>query len=236
MGDKTKQDDIANPLEGLENVPDTDLENDAGLQGEAHSSEVTELILAMQSENAELKERVLRGAADMENLRKRTQREISDARAYAIADFARDMLGATDNLVRALSAFPDEARQNADSATGSLIEGIEMTEREMQRLMQKHGIKPIMAEGEKFNPHKHQAVFEVPDPSVPAGIVVQVVQGGFEIGDRVLRPAMVGVSKGGPKAADPQKTSSIKIDPDTGNSDDFGEEVLDIGEQLDREV
>ena len=247
MGDKTTNDEFSNPLDGQKDVPNqnaqTDsepLETEQG-EDEAQNSQVAEMILAMQNENAELKERVLRVTADMENLRKRTQREISDARSYAIAGFARDMLGATDNLVRALDAFPDEARQNADPATNSLVEGIEMTEREMRRLMQKHGIKPIMAEGEKFNPHKHQAVFEVPDPSVPAGIVVQVVQGGFEIGERVLRPAMVGVSKGGPKAAEAAKPSSVKIDPNASQSDEFDadgfdEEMPEIGEHLDREV
>ncbi len=162
-----------------------------------------DVILALEAENGELRERILRAAADMENLRKRTQREVGDARSYAIADFARDMLGATDNLVRALSVVPEHLRANADPAIKSLIEGIEMTEREMQRLMQKHGVRPIAAEGEKFNPHKHQAMFEVPDETVAAGTVVQVVQTGYEIGERVLRPAMVGVAKGGPKTMAP---------------------------------
>ncbi|HHS82684.1 MAG TPA: nucleotide exchange factor GrpE, partial [Devosia sp.] len=131
---------------------------------------------------------------------KRTRREVNDARSYAIADFARDMLNAADNLSRALSSIPEELRTEGTPAVATLIEGIEMTEREMQRLMQKNGVKPISAEGEKFNPHKHQAMFEIPDPSVPTGTVLQVVQTGYEIGDRVLRPAMVGVSKGGAKS------------------------------------
>src|SRR5690606_22014614 len=134
----------------------------------------------------------LRMAAEMENLRKRTEREIAYTRSYAIAGFARDMLVATDNLSRALMVVPGEAREEADGTLKSLIEGIEMTEREMQRLLQKHGVSPIAAQGEKFDPHLHQAMFEVPDPSVPEGTVVQVVQAGFAIGERVLRPAMVG--------------------------------------------
>jgi len=154
---------------------------------------------ALQAEVADLKDKLLRTVADMENLRKRTEREIADTRTYAIAGFARDMLTATDSLSRALSSLPAEARQSSDSTLISLIEGIEMTEREMQRLLAKHGVKPIEAEGQKFDPHRHQAMFEVPDPSRPEGTVVQVVQAGFAIGDRVLRPAMVGVSKGGPK-------------------------------------
>jgi molecular chaperone GrpE len=151
----------------------------------------------LRSENADLKDKVLRIAAEMENLRKRTEREIADTRAYAIAGFARDMLTATDSLSRALVVLPAEARESADTSMKSLIDGIEMTEREMQRLLAKHGVKPIEAEGQKFDPHKHQAMFEVPDPSRPEGTVVQVVQTGFAIGDRVLRPAMVGVAKGG---------------------------------------
>ena len=152
---------------------------------------------ALRAENAELKDRVLRTHAEMENLRKRTERDVADTRSYAIAGFARDMLSATDALSRALLVLPAEARESGDATTKSLIEGIEMTEREMQRLLAKHGVKPIEAEGQKFDPHKHQAMFEVPDSSRPEGTVVQVVQTGFAIGERVLRPAMVGVAKGG---------------------------------------
>ena len=157
--------------------------------------------VALRAENAELKDRVLRTVAEMENLRKRTEREVSDTRTYAIAGFARDMLSATDALSRALLMLPAEARASGDATTKTLIEGIEMAEREMQRLLAKHGVKPIEAEGQKFDPHRHQAMFEVPDPSQPEGTVVQVVQAGFAIGDRILRPAMVGVAKGGPSHA-----------------------------------
>jgi len=152
---------------------------------------------ALRVENAELKDRVLRIAAETENLRKRMAREIEDTRAYAITKFARDMLTATDSLSRAMMVLPAEARATADGAMKSLIEGIELTEREMQRLLAVHGVKPIEAEGQKFDPHKHQAMFEVPDPTRPEGTVVQVVQTGYAIGDRVLRPAMVGIAKGG---------------------------------------
>jgi len=157
--------------------------------------------VALRAENSELKDRVLRTVAEMENLRKRTEREVSDTRTYAIAGFARDMLSATDALSRALMMLPPEARDSGDATTKTLIEGIEMAEREMQRLLAKHGVKPIEAEGQKFDPHRHQAMFEVPDPSKPEGTVVQVVQAGFAIGDRILRPAMVGVAKGGPSHA-----------------------------------
>lgn len=152
---------------------------------------------ALQAENAELKDRLLRLAAEMDNVRKRLEREIADTRAYAVTKFARDMLTATDSLNRALLVLPAEARETADGPMKSLIDGIELTEREMQRLLATHGVKPIEAEGLKFDPHRHQAMFEVPDPTRPEGTVVQVVQTGYSIGDRVLRPAMVGVAKGG---------------------------------------
>ena len=180
----------------------------SGETPEVETPETAEVdpIEALRAENAELKDRVLRTHAEMENLRKRTERDVNDTRSYAISGFARDMLSATDALSRALMVLPAEARENGDATTKSLIEGIEMTEREMQRLLQKNGVKPIAAEGEKFDPHRHQAMFEVPDVSVPDGTVVQVVQTGYAIGERVLRPAMVGVSKGGGKAGTKPET------------------------------
>ncbi|MGN6488637.1 MAG: nucleotide exchange factor GrpE [Devosia sp.] len=180
--------------------------------GEAAPAEAAapDPVETLQAENAELRDRLLRAAAEMENLRKRTEREIGDTRSYAIAAFARDMLTATDSLSRALTVLPAEARESADGTTRGLIEGIEMTEREMQRLLAKHGVKPIEADGQKFDPHKHQAMFEVPDPTRPEGTVVQVVQAGYAIGDRVLRPAMVGVAKGGGTAAQPAEGSVDK--------------------------
>ncbi|HVX72103.1 MAG TPA: nucleotide exchange factor GrpE [Devosia sp.] len=166
-------------------------------------------VAALQQENAELKDRLLRLAAEMENVRKRLGREIEDTRAYAITKFARDMLTATDSLSRALLVLPPETRDTAEGPLKSLIDGIELTEREMQRLLAVHGVKPIEAEGQKFDPHKHQAMFEVPDPTRPEGTVVQVVQAGYAIGDRVLRPAMVGVAKGGPAATPPAGEAHI---------------------------
>jgi molecular chaperone GrpE len=167
---------------------------------------------ALMAENAELKDRALRATAEAENVRKRAEREIADTRSYAIAGFARDMLAATDSLSRALLMVPAEIRETAEGTVKSLIEGIELTEREMQRLLGKHGIRPIEAEGQKFDPHKHQAMFEVPDPSKPEGTVVQVVQAGYVIGDRVLRPAMVGVSKGGGKAGATPESAEAGVD------------------------
>jgi molecular chaperone GrpE len=158
-----------------------------------------EALVRLMKENEELKERALRIAADMENLRRRTARDVQDARAYSVANFARDMLGVSDNLRRAIDAVPADARSGGDSGLSALLEGVEMTERSMLSALERHGVKKLEPEGQKFDPHFHQAMFEVPNPNVPANTVVQVVQPGYSIGERVLRPAMVGVAKGGPK-------------------------------------
>ena len=164
-----------------------------------------EVVVKLMKENEELKDRLLRTAADMENLRRRTAREIQDARAYAMANFARDMLSVSDDLRRALDAIPEEAKASGDAGFKALIEGVEITERSMLAALERHGVKKLTPEGEKFDPNFHQAMFEVPNPDIPANTVVQVVQSGYTIGDRVLRPAMVGVSKGGPaRTAEPE--------------------------------
>jgi molecular chaperone GrpE len=150
---------------------------------------------------AELKDRLLRTLAEMENLRKRTEREVADSRLYGIASFARDMLGVADNMRRALDAISPETRQSAEPGVKALIDGVELTERELIKALDKNGVRQFSPRGEKFDPNVHQAMFEVPNPSIPAGSVVEVVQPGYMIGERVLRPALVGVSKGGPKTA-----------------------------------
>ncbi|TIS59419.1 nucleotide exchange factor GrpE [Mesorhizobium sp.] len=160
-----------------------------------------EALVRLLKENEELKDRALRVAAEMENLRRRTARDVHDARAYAVANFARDMLSVSDNLRRALDAIPAETKASGDAGFKALIEGVEITERAMLSALERHGVKKLEPEGEKFDPNFHQAMFEVPNPDVPANTVVQVVQPGYSIGERVLRPAMVGVAKGGPKQA-----------------------------------
>ena len=197
MNDDSKKPEDNTPAPEAETDSMADTGTDAGAEDTAETESPEDVAARLQAENAELRDRLLRAVAEMENLRKRNEREINDTRSYAIAGFARDMLTATDSLSRALMVLPAEARDSEDSTMRSLIEGIEMTEREMQRLLGKHGVKPIEAEGQKFDPHRHQAMFEVPDPTKPEGTVVQVVQTGCAIGDRVLRPAMVGVAKGG---------------------------------------
>ena len=156
---------------------------------------------ALAKELAEAKDRTLRTLAEMENLRKRTTREIADARTYGITTFARDVLDIADNLQRALDAVPAEAKANADPGLKALIEGVELTERSLLNTLEKNGVKKFDPTGERFDPNFQQAMYEVPDPSVPAGTVVQVVQTGYKIGERILRPALVGVSKGGAKPA-----------------------------------
>ena len=128
-------------------------------------------------------------------------REVADARTYGITGFARDVLEIADNLQRALDAVPAEARAAADPGLKALIEGVELTERSLLNALEKHGVRKLDPVGERFDPNFHQAMFEVPDASVPAGTVVQVVQAGYMISERVLRPALVAVSKGGAKAA-----------------------------------
>ena len=152
-------------------------------------------------EATESRDKMLRTLAEMENLRKRTAREVADARAYGITGFARDILDIADNLQRALDAIPAEAKETADPGIKAFIEGVELTERSLLNTLEKNGVKKFDPSGEKFDPNFQQAMYEVPDPSVPAGTVVQVVQAGFMIGERVLRPALVAVSKGGAKAA-----------------------------------
>lgn len=171
-----------------------------------------EAVVRLLKENEDLKDRALRLAAEMENLRRRTARDVADARSYAIAGFARDMLSVSDNLRRALDTAPAEARA-ADAALAGLVEGVEMTERGMLAAMERHGVKRLYPEGEKFDPNFHEAMFKVPAPDRPADTVVQVVQPGYSIGERVLRPAMVGVSTGGPARTGAETPAGVKAEP-----------------------
>ena len=197
--------DIKNPADrdALKRAADDFLkqrkdEAKAEVEDDQVADEGADPVAAMQAENDELKDQVLRLAAEMENLRRRTARDVADARAYSVANFARDMLQVSDNLNRALQAIPDGAREK-DAGLNALAEGVEMTERAMMAALERNGVKKIEPEGQKFDPNFHQAMFEIPNTDVPNNTVQQVVQAGYVIGDRVLRPAMVGVSKGGPK-------------------------------------
>ena len=154
---------------------------------------------ALQAENVELKDRSLRALAEMENLRRRTEREVADAKSYGVTSFARDMLTFADNLHRAIEALPPTAREGLDPAIIAFIEGIELTERDFVSRLARFGVKKLEPMGKRFDPNTHEALFEIPDESVPSGTVMQVIEHGYAIGERVLRPAKVGVSRGGPK-------------------------------------
>ena len=166
---------------------------------EAPQAQAADPMAELAREAADLKDRLLRTLAEMENLRRRTEREVADARIYGVTSFARDILAVADNMERALKALDDEIRDKADAGVKALLDGVELTERELLKAMEKHGITRLEPMGQKFDPNMHQAMFELPDPSVPSGTVVQVVQPGYKIGERVLRPAMVGIAKGAPK-------------------------------------
>ncbi|MEM1287999.1 MAG: nucleotide exchange factor GrpE [Pseudomonadota bacterium] len=176
------------------------------------------VIGALQDELEAMREMRLRDAAEMENLRRRTAREILDAKKYAVSGFARDLLSVADNMNRAQAAVADEEKAAASEVWRNLLEGVEMTERELLSVFEKNGLRKIDPKGEKFDPNRHQAMFEVPDPSQPAGMVTEVVAAGFVLGERVLRPAMVGVSKGGPKL-------DVKVEKASSPASDDGSEV-----------
>ncbi len=154
----------------------------------------------LNAENTSLKDKVLRTLAEMENLRRRTEKEVADSKTYGVTSFARDMLVFADNLRRALESIPVEVRGSVEGPLKSFLEGIELTERDFLSRLSRFGIKKLEPKGAKFDPNMHEALFEMPDPSVPNGTVVQVVEDGYSIGERCLRPAKVGVARGGPKA------------------------------------
>jgi len=176
-----------------------DDENTSPVNTETSQATAPEPSTALEREHAETKDRLLRALAEMENLRRRTEREVAESRLYSVTSFARDLLVVADNMRRALEAVTPELRASTQSAAEALVDGVELTERELLKALEKNGVRQFTPLGEKFDPNLHQAMFEVPDATVPAGSVVQVVQPGYMIGGRILRPALVGVSKGGPK-------------------------------------
>jgi len=155
---------------------------------------------ALAKEVADYKDKLLRALADMENLRRRTDREVADVRAYGVSSLARDVVGVADNLRRALAAAGESAAV-IEGPAKALHEGVELIERDVLKVLERHGVKRFDPQGAKFDPNFHQAIFEVSDTSIPVGSVAQVIQPGYMIGERVLRPAMVGVSKEAPKPA-----------------------------------
>jgi molecular chaperone GrpE len=184
--------------------------------GEPASTHPDDALAALRAEAAELKDRLLRAHAEVENIRKRSEREKEETAKYAVTRFARDIVNVGDNFQRAIDAVPAGAAEQ-DAALKSFLEGVTMTERELLNVLERYGIKRVQPINEPFNPHLHQAVMEIQRTDVPAGTVVQIFQAGFTIEDRVLRPAMVAVAKGGPKPAQAPDGSAGPATPPLAN-------------------
>jgi molecular chaperone GrpE len=178
------------------------------------SAELTALV----AENSDMRDRLLRTMADMENLRRRTEREKADISRYAVSNFARDVLTVGDNLRRTIEHVPAEAAAQ-DPALKSFLDGVELTERELLNVLERHGVTRIDPVGQRFDPNCHQAMYEVQNPDVPEGTVVDVMQAGYVIGDRCLRPALVAVAKGGAKQTAPSQQAADG--PPRAANDDF---------------
>ena len=159
-----------------------------------------ERVAELEAELAKLKNDVLYARADTENVRRRLEQQAEDRGKYAVGNFARDVLAVADNLRRALDA-PAPGVREVHEGVNALSVGVEMTERDLLATFERYGIRPVEAQGERFDPNLHQAMMEVEDGTQPEGTVVLVMQAGYTIHDRLLRPALVGVSKGGPKSA-----------------------------------
>ncbi len=205
--------------ENNEYIPDPEEDIDQGEPLDVSSSDLNGNILVevLEKKNNDLNEKLLRTMADMENLRRRKDREIVDKEKYAVTKFAKEILSVADNIQRTIEAVPEEALSE-DEHLKTLIDGVHMTEREILNIFERHGITRIDPNGEAFDPNLHQAMFEVPSPDVPAGTVVQVMQAGYVIGERTLRPALVGVSKGGVKEA------KLEEPPELPNKDEKNDE------------
>src|ERR1043166_8026454 len=173
------------------------------------------------AEMAELKDMLLRALADAENTRRRSERDVADARQYAVTSFAREMLQVADNLRRALAAVPAEKRTEGDPTLAALLEGVEVTERGLEQTLAKFGVKRLEAKGKKFDPSFHQAMFELPREDVAPGTIVDEMQAGYVIGDRVLKPALVVVAKRPSVAAndDGAKPASARANADASDYD-----------------
>jgi len=181
---------------------------DPGIAPEQQQAEPLDPVTEAQRQSAEFKDKLLRTLAEMENLRKRTEREVADTRQYAIAGFARDVLAVADNMHRALEAIGPELRESGDAKVRSLIEGVELTERELLKILERNGVRKFSPQGEKFDPNVHQAMFELPTAEHAPGTVAQVIQAGYMLGERVLRPALVAVAKAPPKQSANDNTQS----------------------------
>ncbi len=174
---------------------------DATADSSAEDTAPDERVATLAAEVSELKDKLLRTLAEQENLRRRTEREVSDSRQYAVTSFAREMLIVADNLRRAIQAVPPEARAT-DPALSTLMDGVDATERGLEQTLTKFGVRQISPKGQKFDPGFHQAMYEVETADSPPGTVTDVIQAGYVIGERVLRPALVALAKAPRPSAD----------------------------------
>ena len=187
---------------------ESELENSELTQtSDVESGQEADPLIAMTSERDALKEQLLRALAETENMRRRSEREADTARKFGLTQFARDLVGAIDNLARALASAPED-KSSLDESVQSLLTGIELSWTEIQSAIEKHGVRQINPVGEKFDYNFHQAMFEMPTNDHPPGMVLEVVQHGYALHDRLLRPAMVGVSK----AADEAETAPAETE------------------------
>jgi molecular chaperone GrpE len=159
-----------------------------------HAAEFA-VLEALKNEVENLKDQRLRALAEAENIRRRADKEKADASQYAVTKFARDMVGIADNFARALAAVPAQVRELADPQVKAVLDGVEATDRQLMQTLERYGVKPVDTSSSKFDPNLHQAIAEVPGNGKPAGSIVDVVQSGYMIGERLLRPAMVTVAK-----------------------------------------
>lgn len=225
-GETKRTDDAPGPDEGQEErAAEAEGEAEPEVSADAEASpDKDEGAPAPSEDAAQLKDQLLRALAEVENVRRRSQKELADAKRYAIAGFARDVLSVADNLSRALESIPADARTQ-DELLQSLADGVEMTAREFAGVLERHGIREVNPLGEKFDYNFHQAMFETDSTDQPDGTVVEVAQVGYVIGDRLLRPAMVGVAKGGAGKAGPDKA----VERQSGNGG--GDEGQENGEK-----
>ena len=189
-GDDDSQDDI----NSVAAADASSVDSASGNTNDVEADQSADPLIVMTAERDTLKDQLLRALAETENMRRRSEREADTARKYGHTQFARDLVGAIDNLARALESAPVD-KSSFDESVQSLLTGIELSWTEIQSVIEKHGVRQINPTGEKFDYNFHQAMFEVPTNDQPPGMVLEVVQHGYALYDRLLRPAMVGVSK-----------------------------------------
>lgn len=213
------------PLEAVEN-------GDPETGEESPPPSEAEQIVALEAEVGELKDQLLRAMAETENLRRRGQREREEAVRYAAAALIRDLLPVADNLSRALESVSAEAPESAESMK-TLLDGVKLTERELQAAFGRHNIVKLDPFGERLDPHRHEALFEIPDPETVAGTIVQVIQSGYLLHDRLLRPARVGLARGGPSPTDAPKASAEPQDGAEADPEATAEPGTEPGSRVD---